>query len=151
MNTLDSAFPTGVVTLAFTDLEGSANLSERYGAAFEAVRRAPFNILREVAERWQGFEVETAGDSLFAVFASPAPAIQFAIESQIALQTHAWPSGISAVRVRIGIHTGEPFLGVDKGRPTYRGSATNRAARIMAAAQGGQVLVSATTRLQAQH
>jgi CHASE2 domain-containing sensor protein len=137
--------PVGVVTLVFTDLEGSSALSERLGARFEGIRNEHFRILREVGKKWNGFEVETAGDSIFLVFSRAADAVQFAVEAQIALENHPWPTEAGTVRVRIGMHTGEPFVAQDRVRLTYRGPVTNRAARVMGAAQGGQILVSPAT------
>src|SRR5437870_2690013 len=60
--------PTGIVTLLFTDIEGSSELAERHRGRFEAVRAEHYRLLREAVARWQGVEVETAGDSLFAAF-----------------------------------------------------------------------------------
>jgi class 3 adenylate cyclase len=158
--------PQGEVTLVFTDIEGSSLLSERHGAAFEKVRDEHFLLLREKARLWNGFEVETAGDSLFIVFADAADAIRFAIEGQSALARHKWPlllSGVSdengasqvspntSLPVRIGMHTGTPFIGRDRSRLTYRGPATNRASRVMGAARGGQILISQLTWERACH
>lgn len=138
--------PTGRVTLVFTDLEGSSELTERHGVAFEAVRNRHFSLLRKAAEDWQGFEVETAGDSLFVVFAHAANAVSFAVAAQQAIAQEPWPRELGSIRVRMGAHTGEPFVGLDNGRVTYRGSVTNRAARIQAAGHGGQILLSTATR-----
>jgi class 3 adenylate cyclase len=147
---IQQGVPTGIVTLVFTDLEGSAELSERHGTAFETVRDEHFNLLREAAKAWNGFEVETAGDSLFAVFARAADAVQFAIHAQSSLACHHWPAEIGSIRARIGMHTGEPFIGQDRRRLTFRGPVTNRAARIMATGRGGQILVSEATHKEAQ-
>ena len=135
-------YPTGTVTLVFTDLEGSSELSEKHGAAFEPVRDQHFAVLRKAAARRHGYEVETAGDSLFVVFSSAADAVQFAVEAQQSLAEYSWPAEIGSIRVRIGMHSGEPYIGFDQGRPTYRGPVTNRAARVQAAGHGGQVLLS---------
>lgn len=134
--------PVGTVTLLFTDLEGSSELSEKHGRAFEPARAEHYRLLREILARTNGFEAETAGDSLFAVFERVADAVQFAVEVQRAFAVHAWPPEIGPVRIRIGMHTGEPFTGIENGRPFYRGAATNRAARVQAAGHGGQVLLT---------
>lgn len=139
-------YPTGTVTLVFTDLEGSSELSEKHGAAFEPVRDEHFTVLRNVAMRWHGYEVETAGDSLFVIFSNAADAVQFAVDAQRALAEFSWPEEIGDIRVRMGMHSGEPYVGLDQGRPTYRGPVTNRAARVQAAGHGGQVLLSQATR-----
>lgn len=153
-----SGAPQGEVTIVFTDIEGSSMLSERFGIAFEKAREAHFNLLREAARRWNGFEVETAGDSLFVVFSDAADAVRFAIAGQMALKQHRWPSFLreqqiehknwsgSDLPVRMGIHTGRPFISRDRNRLTYRGPATNRASRVMGAAHGGQIIMSETAK-----
>jgi len=135
------------VTLAFTDIEGSSELSERHGAAFEPLRQAQFHLLREAAARHQGYEVVTAGDSLFVAFARVSDAVYWAADAQRALQSYAWPAETGPVRIRIGLHTGEPFVSHEAHaeRVNYYGAPVNRAARIEAAAHGGQVLVSQAT------
>ena len=126
--------PTGTVTFLFTDIEGSTRLlaelgTDVYGRALEEHRAA----LREAFRA--GREVDTQGDALFYAFARAEDAVQAAAAAQRAL-------GASRVRVRIGIHTGEASL-VGGG---YVGLDVHRAARICAAAHGGQVLLSQTTR-----
>ena len=86
-------------------------------------------------------EVSTDGDAFFAVFVSPVAAATAAYEAQRALAAHPWPEG-RTVRVRMGLHTGEGIRGGDN----YAGLDVNRAARIAAAAHGGQVLLSDATR-----
>ena len=120
---------TGRLTLVFTDLEGSSELSERHGAAFEAVRDEHFQVLRRAAARWNGCEVETAGDALFMVSAQPADAVQFAVDAQRAMQRHSWPAEFGAIHVRIGMHTGEPFVGTEQGRVTYKAAPSPTAPR----------------------
>jgi class 3 adenylate cyclase len=141
-----SGAPTGIVTLVFADMENSSTLSESHGAAFEKVRTVYFGLLRDAARRWNGFEVETAGDSLFAVFAVASDAVQFAVDAQLSMARQSWPREVGTIRVRIGMHTGEPFMGRDRNRLTYRGPATNRAARVTSVARGGQILLSEATR-----
>jgi class 3 adenylate cyclase len=73
-------------------------------------------------------------------------AVHWAADAQRALQSYVWPAQIGPVRVRIGLHTGEPFVSHEAaGRVNYYGAPVNRAARIEAAAHGGQVLVSQAT------
>jgi predicted ATPase/class 3 adenylate cyclase len=134
--------PTGTVTLLFTDIEGSTRLLERlgtdrYAEALELHRR----LLREAFERHDGYEVDCEGDAFFVAFATAGDAVEAAAEAQQALEQAAWPEE-GAIRVRMGVHTGEP-LAVP---PTYVGMDVHRAARIMAAAYGGQVVLSKTTR-----
>lgn len=145
-----AALPTGDVTLVFTDLERSSELTERFGKPFEAVRDVHFRLLREALRDTGGFEVETAGDALLAAFHQAAAAVRFAVEAQQKIKSFHWPSlitGLPPLKVRIGMHTGEPHIGRDEasGRPVYRGAVTNRAARVQGAAHGGQILLSGAT------
>ena len=133
--------PTGTVTLLFSDIEGSTRLLERLGPASYADALATHReILRSAFVAHDGYEVDTAGDSFFVAFARAADAVAAAGEAQLGLASATWPEGM-AVRVRIGVHTGEP-VAVASG---YVGIDVHRAARIMAAAHGGQVVVSGTT------
>jgi predicted ATPase/class 3 adenylate cyclase len=130
--------PTGTVTLLFTDIEGSTRLlrelgRERYGEVLAQHR----HLLRGTFEAYNGVEFGTEGDSFFVVFASAGDAVAAASAAQRALVD-------IEVRVRIGIHTGEPML-VSR-EDGYVGIDVHRAARIMSAGHGGQVLLSRTTR-----
>jgi predicted ATPase len=128
--------PTGTVTLLFTDIEGSTRLldelgAERYADVLEEHRR----VLREAFERNGGVEVDTQGDGFFIAFAGAGEAVEAATEAVEALSD-------GPVRVRVGVHTGEPI--VREGG--YVGPDVHRAARVMSAAHGGQIVVSQTTR-----
>jgi predicted ATPase/class 3 adenylate cyclase len=127
--------PTGTVTLLFTDIEGSTRLLEELGDRYSEVLREHRRLLGEAFERHGGVEIDTLGDAVFCAFASASEALAAAGEAQRALT--ALP-----VRVRIGVHTGEPEL-THEG---YVGMDVHRAARISAAGHGGQVVVSETTR-----
>jgi predicted ATPase/class 3 adenylate cyclase len=134
--------PSGTLTLAFSDIEGSTRLelavgTERYSALLGRHRE----LLRAAWAANGGIEIGTEGDSFFVVFERPSAAVAAAAAAQSALAREPWPEG-SAVRVRIGIHTGEVALN----GPNYVGTAINRAARISTAAHGGQVLLSSATR-----
>jgi predicted ATPase/class 3 adenylate cyclase len=136
------AQPTGTVTLLFTDIDGSTRLlerlgPERYGEALDLHRR----VLRGAFRQHAGYEVDCEGDSFFIAFAEAVDAVAAAAEGQTALAQAEWPDG-DEIRVRMGVHTGEP-LAVP---PKYVGIDVHRAARIMASGHGGQVLVSAATR-----
>jgi predicted ATPase/class 3 adenylate cyclase len=133
--------PTGTVTFLFTDIEGSTRLLQRLGDGYRAVRDAHAEIVRRAIAEGDGVEVSTEGDSFFAVFASPMGALRAAVAAQRGLAAHQWPPD-GAVRVRMGIHSGEGVLGGED----YIGIDVNRAARISDAAHGGQVIVSAATR-----
>ncbi|MDP8928589.1 MAG: AAA family ATPase [Actinomycetota bacterium] len=133
--------PTGTVTFLFTDVEGSTRLLERLGERYRDVQHRHDAIIRGAIADGDGREVSTEGDSFFAVFPSPAGAVQGAVEAQRELAATTWPEG-AAVRVRMGLHTGEGSLGGDN----YLGLDVNRAARIAEAAHGGQILISDATR-----
>ncbi|HET6771344.1 MAG TPA: adenylate/guanylate cyclase domain-containing protein [Actinomycetota bacterium] len=133
--------PTGTVTFLFTDVEGSTRLLERLGGRYRDIQIGHDSILRAAVAEGDGREVSTEGDSFFAVFSAPVGAISAATEAQRQLAETPWPDG-AVVRVRMGLHTGEGILGGDN----YLGLDVNRAARITAAAHGGQVLLSDATR-----
>ena len=128
------------VTFLFTDVEGSTRLvkllRERYGETLRQHQR----LLREAFTAHGGRELDTQGDAFFIAFDRARDAVLAAAAAQRALAGYAWPDA-TPVRVRIGIHTGEAEVAGDK----YVGLAVHRAARICAAARGGQVLVSQTT------
>jgi len=133
--------PTGTVTFLFTDIEGSTRLVQRLGANYRAVLEDHHRLLRSAIRDAGGLDLRTEGDAFFAVFASAGAAVAAAVAGQRALGAHGWPEGV-AVRVRMGLHTGEAVRGGDD----YVGLAVHLAARIAAAAHGGQVLVSNATR-----
>jgi predicted ATPase/class 3 adenylate cyclase len=137
--------PAGTVTMLFSDIEGSTallgRLGDRYGEALAAQRA----IMRAAISAGGGHEMGTEGDSFFVVFASAAGAVACCVAAQRALAGHAWPGGV-VVRVRMGLHSGEPVRHQDG----YVGMDVHRAARIAASAHGGQVVLSDATRLLAQ-
>jgi predicted ATPase/class 3 adenylate cyclase len=137
--------PTGIVTMLFSDIEGSTallgRLGERYGETLSAQR----SLIRAAISATRGQEVGTEGDSFFVVFSSAADAVRCCLAAQRALASHDWPGG-AAVRVRMGLHSGEPSIQEDD----YVGMDVHRAARIAAAAHGGQVVLSEATRLLAE-
>src|SRR6266571_2082327 len=138
--------PIGHVTFLFTDIEGSTKLLQRLGDRYAAVIEAHGHILREAIARGDGTEVGTEGDAFFAVFRAPTGALEAAVHAQRALAEHPWPDG-NSVRVRMGMHTGLAVLSGDD----YIGLDIHLAARIAAAAHGGQVLVSEATRPLVEH
>src|SRR5690606_37622489 len=108
-----AAFPTGTVTFLLTDIEGSTRLvqdlsPDRWREVLEDHNR----LLRSAIESYAGVTVKTEGDALFSVFASAHQAVEAAIGIQRALQSHPWPDD-AAVKVRVGLHTGEGALGGD--------------------------------------
>jgi predicted ATPase len=130
------AQPSGTVTLVFTDIEGSTRLlgelgEEAYREALAEHRR----LVRDAFARFGGYEVDYEGDSFFYAFQSAAAAVSAVHESMARLAP-------GPIRIRVGIHTGEPALDP----PKYVGIDVHTAARIMSAGHGGQVLLSKATR-----
>jgi predicted ATPase/class 3 adenylate cyclase len=129
-------------TFLFSDIEGSTRLLDELGpAAYTAVLERHASLLRTAFAAHGGHEENTEGDSFFVIFDSAREALLAAIEGQRALATEAWPDGVE-VRVRMGLHAGDAtesaagLVGID----------INRAARIAAAAHGGQIVVSEAVR-----
>jgi WD40 repeat protein/class 3 adenylate cyclase len=132
--------PEGTITFMFTDVEGSTKLLDQLGEQYAVLLADQRSILREVFAKCHGQEVDTQGDAFFVSFSRASEAVSAAVEIQRALATHDWPSGVD-VRLRMGLHTGEPWL-VEEG---YVGMDVHRAARIAHIGHGGQVLLSETT------
>src|SRR5690349_24665035 len=99
--------PTGTVTLLFTDIEGSTHLLQQLGEHYASVLSECRDLLRAAFRGHHGHEVDTQGDAFFVAFARATDAVAAAVAMQRALTSHPWPEGM-AVRVRMGIHTGEP-------------------------------------------
>jgi class 3 adenylate cyclase len=133
--------PTGTVTFVFTDIEGSTGLLKHLGEHYRELLAEHRRIVRELFTRADGIEIDTQGDAFFFVFPRARDAVTAAVEVQRAHVDHEWPES-SVVRVRIGLHTGEPALGEEG----YLGLDVVRAARICTAGRGGGVLLSETTR-----
>jgi predicted ATPase/class 3 adenylate cyclase len=136
--------PTGTVTFLFTDIEGSTRLLQELGSGYRAVQDRHAEIMRAASHR--GHEVRTEGDSFFVTFRTPLHAVEAVVTAQRAFAAEEWPQG-APLRVRMGLHTGEGVLGGGD----YLGIDVNRAARIAAAGQGGQVLLSDATRSLVEH
>jgi predicted ATPase/class 3 adenylate cyclase len=130
-----SDLPTGTVTFLFTDIEGSTRLLQELGRdRYRLLQNEHAGIMRRAIGAEDGAEIRTEGDSFFVVFPTPSGALRAAVGAQRGLAT-------TDVRVRMGLHTGEGWLGGDD----YVGIDVNRAARIAAAGHGRQVLVSSAT------
>lgn len=127
--------PQGTVTLMFTDIAGSTALLRELGEGYADELREHRRLMREVFDSHNGVEIDTQGDAFFAAFGRASDAVAAAIEAGAR-------HGDRRVRVRIGIHTGEPALS-DLG---YVGMDVHRAARISAVANAGQALLSQQTR-----
>ena len=126
--------------MLFTDIEGSTVLLSRLGNLYGDALSAQRAVLRAAIAEWRGRELGTEGDSFFVVFESAADAVACCVAAQRGLGGHDWPGG-AAVRVRMGLHSGEPSRHEDG----YIGIDVHRAARIAAAAHGGQVVMSHVT------
>jgi class 3 adenylate cyclase len=133
--------PSGTVTFVFTDIEGSTDLLKQLGDRYDELLTAHRRIVRDTFAAANGVEIDTQGDAFFFAFARARDAVEAAVGAQRAHASAAWPDD-AIVRVRMGLHTGEPALGSEG----YLGLDVVRAARICTAANGGNVLLSETTR-----
>jgi class 3 adenylate cyclase len=134
--------PVGTVTFLFTDIEGSTKLShELRGERWSTVLGRHRELIRAAVAAADGHEDKTEGDGFLAVFDLPTNAVRAAVDAQRGLSEEPWPDGV-AVRVRMGLHTGDGVLDADG---EYVGADVHRAARVGAAGHGGQVLLSETT------
>jgi predicted ATPase/class 3 adenylate cyclase len=131
--------------MLFSDIERATALLNRLGNRYGEALSAQRAVLRAALSDYGGQEMGTEGDSFFVVFESAGDAVRCCVAAQRALAGYHWPDGV-AVRVRMGLHSGEPVRYEDG----YLGIDVHRAARIAAAAHGGQVVVSEETRLLAQ-
>jgi class 3 adenylate cyclase len=136
-----SALPAGTVTFLFSDIEGSTRLLQELGDDYAQVVDDHRRIMRAAMQGHGGTEIDTQGDAFFFSFPRAKDAADAAVDAQRALAGHEWPRG-AEVRVRMGLHTGEPQLG----EHGYLGIDVVRAARICSAGHGGQILLSETTR-----
>ena len=128
--------PSGSVTLVFTDIEGSTTLLAELGTTVyrEALARHR-EIVREACARHRGYEVDYEGDAFFYAFPSAKEAVAAVREAMQGLSE-------GPIRIRVGIHTGEPELDP----PKYVGFDVHLAARVAASAHGGQVVLTQATR-----
>jgi len=132
------SLPTGTVTFLFTDVEGSTTLLQRLGdRRYAEVLEEHRRLLRAAFAEGHGQEVSRHGDAFLVAFSRARDAVGAAVAAQRALTKHVWSDG-SMLRVRMGLHTGEPVS--DTG--DYVGLDVHRAARICAAGHGGQILLS---------
>jgi class 3 adenylate cyclase len=133
--------PRGTVTFVFTDIEDSTELLKRLGDAYAELLSGHRRIVRDAFAASEGIEMDTQGDAFFFVFSRARDAVAAAVGAQRAHAAAAWPDD-TAVRVRIGLHTGEPAIHEEG----YVGLDVVRAARICTVGRGGQILLSEATR-----
>ena len=137
---MGTAAPSGTITFLFTDIEGSTSLWEAAPEPIRVALERHDSILRSAIDGNNGYVFSTGGDGFAAAFARAGDALLAAVDAQAALADEAWPDN-APLRVRMGLHTGE----VEEREGDYFGPAVNRAARLMAAAHGRQVVCSDVT------
>jgi predicted ATPase/class 3 adenylate cyclase len=131
--------PEGLVALLFTDIEGSTRLAAELGPAWAEVLAAHHGLVGGAIAAGGGFVAGIEGDAFFATFADPASAGRAAVAAQRALRTYEWPGEVGELRVRMGLHVGR----VQRTDTGYVGLEVHRAARVAAAAHGGELLLTA--------
>ena len=136
----EASLPQGTVTFLFTDIEGSTELLRALGTEYGGVRMDHGRLIEDACAANGGHVIDTQGDAYFAVFDRAADAVATAVDVQRKLAAVDWPEGLQ-LRVRMGLHTAEPYLD----STGYFGLGVHRAARICAAAHGGQILLSNAT------
>jgi class 3 adenylate cyclase len=132
--------PSGTVTFLFTDIEGSTNLLSTLGEGYVELVHEHRRLLSEIVERSGGVVYGAFADEISAVFRTATEAVSTATLGQRSFAAAMLPGGLK-VRVRMGIHTGQPVTG----RAEYLGLDVHRTARICSAGHGGQVLLSEAT------
>jgi class 3 adenylate cyclase len=135
------ALPSGTVTFVFTDIEDSTELLKRLGDDYRDVLTTHRRIIREAFATSDGIEMDTQGDAFFFVFPRARDAVAATVGAQREHASATWPGG-EEVRVRMGLHTGEPAIHEEG----YVGLDVVRAARICTVGRGGQILLSEATR-----
>jgi predicted ATPase/class 3 adenylate cyclase len=133
--------PTGVVTLVFTDIEGSTRLLRQLGPRYAELLSVHNQICRSAFLSRGGTVIRSEGDSYFCSFEDPTQAVAACLNAQLRLRRFGWPEG-AEFRVRMGLHTGP----VERGGEDYIGLAVHQAARVSDAAHGGQIIFSDATR-----
>lgn len=135
-----TALPSGIVTFLFTDIQGSTRLFHDLGDDYSAVLEQQRRLLRDTWSAHSGHEVGVEGDGALVAFGSAVDAAHASVAAQRALASATWPEGVE-LRVRMGMHTG---LAWPRGHD-YISLTVHEAARVMAAAHGGQILLSEQT------
>ena len=132
----------GTIALLFTDIEGSTRLAQALGSAWAGVLADHHELVGGAIAAEGGFIDGTEGDAFFATFHDVLSAARAAVAALRALRSHEWPDGVGELRVRMGMHVGY----VDRGATGYVGLEVHRAARVAAAAHGGQLLLTGAAR-----
>ena len=144
---MNSALPSGTVTLLFTDIEGSSHLWETHRSEMAIALTQHNRLLLAIVSTNDGVVVKDKGDGYIVAFSSAEDAVLCALGAQRKLRIEDWPPEIGLLNVRMALHTGS--LQANDG--DYHGPVINRAARIEGAASGGQVIVSDATRALTEH
>ena len=134
--------PEGTVALLFTDIEGSTRFATELGRDWPGVLAVHHELVGGAIAGEGGFVFGTEGDAFFATFEDAVSAARAAVAAQRALRAHPWPGEVGELRVRMGLHVGR----VQRTEAGYVGLEVHRAARVAAAAHGGQLLLTAVAR-----
>ena len=140
-----TTLPTGTVTFLFTDIQGSTRLAQQLGDRWPPVLDRHNQVVGDAVAAQQGVVFGTEGDAVFAAFQTAPRAVAAAAAAQRSLAAESWVSP-DPIRVHMGLHSGEGSVSGD----TYVGIDVHRVARIANAGHGGQVLLSAATRMLAE-
>src|SRR4051812_34013791 len=132
--------PSGTVTFLFTDIEGSTTSWEHQPEAMSTALARHDDLLRAAIHEHDGHVVKTMGDAFHAVFVRAPDAVAAALDAQRRLQAETWGE-IGPIPVRMAVHTGA----AEERDGDYYGPPLNRAARLMRAGHGGQLLMSQVT------
>ena len=135
-----NALPVGTVTFLLADVEDSTGLQEDDRLDYPMVIGGVRSILRNAVTSHDGHEVDAVGDEFLGVFAETRPAVEAALDAQRAFRDATWPLD-KTIRVRIGLHMGEPSFGEEG----YTGLDVVRAARVTRVGHGGQVIATEVT------
>src|SRR3954470_15531025 len=136
--------PSGTVTFLFTDIEGSTMRWEHRPEAMRLALARHDALVRAAILEHGGYVVKTMGDAFHAVFVRAPEAVAAALDAQRRLQAEPWDQiepEIGPIRVRMALHTGA----AEERDGDYYGPPLNRAARLMSAGHGGQILLSRAT------
>jgi class 3 adenylate cyclase/predicted ATPase len=131
--------PSGLIAMLFADVEGSTRLAAALGAEWGGVLGAYHEIVLQIVRTQGGWVDGTAGDGFFVTFGDVSAAGRAAVAIQRELRAHPWPAAAGELKVRMGLHVGQ----VERGAHSYIGLEIHRAARVGAAAHGGQILMTA--------